>query len=163
MTIIKDAQGVEYVGIGMHYDDMPVGRVFRTVGRTLTESDLVNFVNATGFTEVLFTNVEFIKEESDIKGRVVPGALVYSMSEGLLMQACMQHTGFAFLEMELKVEKPTMVGDTIYVECAVIEARPSASRQDRGLVRTRNRVINQHGQTVMVYTPLRLVKRAVHG
>lgn len=162
MATIKDANGVEYVGIGMHYDDMPVGRQFRTVGRTLTESDLVSFVNATGFTEVLFTNTEFIKEESDIKGRLVPGALVYSMAEGLLMQAAMQHTGFAFLEMELKVEKPTLVGDTIYVECTVIDARPSASRKDRGLVRTRNRVVNQHGQAVMVYTPLRLVKRGLN-
>jgi acyl dehydratase len=161
MTALRDEKGVEFVGIGMHYDELPVGRVFRTVGRTLTEADLVSFVNATGFTEVLFTNTEFIREESDIKGRLVPGALVYSMAEGLLMQAAMQHTGFAFLEMEMKVERPTLVGDTIYVECTVTECRPSTSRQDRGLVRTRNQIINQRGETVMVYTPLRFVKRAV--
>lgn len=161
MTVLRDEKGVEFVGIGMHYDELPVGRVFRTVGRTLTEADLVSFVNATGFTEVLFTNTEFIREESDIKGRLVPGALVYSMAEGLLMQAAMQHTGFAFLEMEMKVERPTLVGDTIYVECTVTECRASTSRQDRGLVRTRNQIINQRGETVMVYTPLRFVKRAV--
>ena len=159
MRTFKDKNGVEIVGIGMHYEEMPIGRVFRTVGRTITEADLVNFVNATGFTEVLFTNQEFLKEESDIKGRVVPGALVYCMCEGLLMQVAMQHTGFAFLEMNLKVDGPTFVGDTVYVECTVTEARKSASRGDRGLIRTTHRVINQRGEQVLTYTPLRFVKR----
>jgi hypothetical protein len=40
--------------------------------------------------EVLFTNVEFLKTESAIKGRVLPAALVYSFAEGLLIQAAMQ-------------------------------------------------------------------------
>lgn len=159
MYTLKDKNGVEYVGLGMHYEELPVGRKFRTVGRTITEADLVNFVNATGFTEVLFTDTEFLKEQSDIKGRVLPGALVYTMAEGLLMQSTMQHTGFAFLEMSLKVEAPTVAGDTIYVECTVVEARESKTRADRGLVRTANRVINQHGVTVLTYDPLRFVKR----
>ena len=53
---------------------------------------------------------------------------------------------------------PTCVGDTIHVECEVIEAR-TTSKGDRGLVRSRNRVINQHGHDVLVYTPLRLLRR----
>lgn len=157
---VTDARGVEYVGLGKFFEDLPLGYTFRTVGRTITEADLVAFVNATGFTEVLFTNVEFLKEESDIQGRVLPGALVYSMAEGLLMQAAMQHTGFAFLEMDLKVHRPTFAGDTIHVVCEVTEARPSSSRPDRGLVRTRNHIINQHGDTVLTYSPLRFVARA---
>ena len=43
-------------------------------------------------------------------------------------------------------------------ECEVIEAR-TTSKGDRGLVRSRNRVINQHGHDVLVYTPLRLLRR----
>jgi acyl dehydratase len=155
----RDKDGIEIVGLGMHFDELPVGRVFKTVGRTITEADLVAFVNATGFTEVLFTNTEFLREASDIKGRVVPGALVYSMAEGLLMQAAMQHTGFAFLEMALKVHAPTFVGNTIHVVCEVTEARTSQSRADRGLVRTLNKVINEKNEVVMTYTPLRFVKR----
>ncbi len=159
MLALKDEHGIDYVGLGMHYDELPPGRRFRTVGRTITEADLVNFVNSTGFTEVLFTDTEFIREESDIAGRPVPGALVYCMAEGLLMQSAMQHTGFAFLEMSLQVKAPTVVGDRIYVTCEVTQARPSRSRPDRGLVRTLNRVINQQGITVMTYDPLRFVKR----
>jgi acyl dehydratase len=38
----------------------------------------------------------------------------------------------------------------------VIEQRP-ASKGGRGLVRTRNSIINQKGETVLVYAPLRLM------
>ncbi len=148
----------EVVGLGLHYEDLPVGRKFRTIARTVTESDLVAFINATGMTEVLFTDVEFLAHESDIKGRPVPGALAYTFAEGLLTQSTMQHTGFAFLHMELTIENPCRVGDTIHVECEVVESRRSKSRPNRGLVRTSNRVVKHDGTTVLTYTPLRMVK-----
>ncbi|MBL6598261.1 MAG: acyl dehydratase, partial [Alphaproteobacteria bacterium] len=48
---------------------------------------------------------------------------------------------------------------TIHVECEVVEAR--LTRQPgRGLVRTRNRIMNQRGECVITYTPLRMVKRS---
>jgi acyl dehydratase len=149
---------METVGLGLFYEDLPVGRQFRTIGRTVTEADITNFVNCTGMVEVLFTNREFLAHESDIRGRPAPGALVYAFAEGLLVQATMQHTGLAFLHMELTVESPVLAGDTIHAECEVIEARPSRSRPGRGLVRTRVRVKKQDGATALVYTPLRLVR-----
>lgn len=146
------------VGLGMYFEDLPVGAEFKTIGRTVTETDITNFVNATGMVEVLFTNLEFLREESDIQGRVAPGALAYCFAEGLLTQSTMQHTGFAFLEMHLKVEGPTLAGDTIHVECEVMEARRSKSRPGRGLVRTQNRVVKQDGTVVLTYSPLRMIK-----
>ena len=149
---------MKIVGLGLFFEDLPVGRQFRTIGRTVTEADIVNFCNCTGNTEVLFTNLEFLRLESDIKGRPVPGALTYCMAEGLLAQATMQHTGFAFLHMELNIESPVLAGDTIHVEVEVIDARLSRSRPGRGLVRTRNRVVKEDGAVALVYTPLRMVK-----
>jgi acyl dehydratase len=149
---------METVGIGFYFEDLPVGRQFQTVGRTVTETDIVGFINAIGMTEVLFTNIEFLKHESDIKGRVAPGSLIFCLAEGLLSQATMQKTGYAFLNMELDIKGPVFAGDTIHVECEVIEARRSQSRPNRGLVRTRNRIIKQDGTLVQVYTPLRMVK-----
>ncbi len=149
---------METVGLGLYFEDLPVGRQFRTIGRTVTEADITAFINCTGMVEVLFTNLEFLERESDIKRRVVPAAMVYAFAEGLLVQATMQHTGFAFLHMELTVESPVVAGDTIHAECEVIEARRSKSRPGRGLVRTRVRVVKQDGATALVYTPLRMVK-----
>jgi acyl dehydratase len=154
------AEGGEYevLGLGLCLEDLPVGRKFRTIGRTLTEADLVHFIGVTGMTEVLFSNLEFLRHESAIKARVVPAAMVYSFAEGLLAQATLQHTGFAFLHMEMEVKAPTLAGDTIHVECEVIESRRSRSRPERGLVRTLNRVRQQDGTVVLTYTPLRMVK-----
>ncbi len=149
---------METVGIGFHFEDVPVGRKFQTIGRTVTETDIVNFVNCTGMVEVLFTNLEFLKQDSDIKGRLAPAALVYTFAEGLLVQATMQHTGYAFLNMQLDVKSPVFAGDTIHVECEVTEARLT-SKGDRGLVRFANRVVNQRGETVLAYDPLRMLKK----
>ena len=149
---------METVGLGLCFEDLPVGRQFKTIGRTVTEADITNFVNCTGMVEVLFTNTEFLAQESDIKGRPAPGALVYAFAEGLLVQSTMQHTGLAFLHMELTVESPVIAGDTIHAECEIIEARRSKSRPGRGLVRTRVRVVKQDGTTALTYTPLRLVR-----
>ncbi|MEI8264470.1 MAG: acyl dehydratase [Betaproteobacteria bacterium] len=149
---------METVGLGLHFEDMPIGRCFRTTGRTVTEPDLVNYINCIGLVEVLFTNGEFREKESDIKGRLVPAMLAHGFAEGLLVQATMQHTGFAFLQLELKVENPCFVGDTVHVEVEVLEARLSKSRPGRGIVRTRNRVVKQDGTIVLTYCPTRMIK-----
>ena len=148
---------MDIVGLGLYFEDLPVGKTFRTVGRTVTEADITNFVNCTGLVEVLFTDLEFLQNETGFKGRLAPAALGYSFAEGLLAQATMQHTGFAFLNMELNVENPLFAGDTMHVECEVIEARLTR-KPGRGLVRTRNRVVKQDGTVALTYTPLRMVK-----
>ena len=33
---------LETVGLGFYYEDLEVGRRFKTIGRTVTESDIVN-------------------------------------------------------------------------------------------------------------------------
>lgn len=149
---------MELLGVGLYFEDLYQGRQFRTVGRTITETDIISFVNCTGMVEILFTDVEFQKNDSDIKGRLAPAALGYTIAEGLLIQATMQYTAYAFLHMDFNVKGPLFAGDTIHVECEVIEARLSKSKAQRGLVRTRNVIRKQTGEEVVVYTPLRMVK-----
>lgn len=146
-----------YVGLGIPFEEWTVGRRFRTVGRTVTDADITNFVCVTGMLEVLFTNLDYLENESLIKGRLAPGALVYSFAEGLLMQSVMQHTGLAFLGMELKVNSPTFAGDTIHVECECTAARPT-SKPGRGIVTAIVNVVNQKGEIPLTYTVTRMVK-----
>ncbi|HEX7054058.1 MAG TPA: acyl dehydratase [Burkholderiales bacterium] len=142
------------VGRGFSFEDLRPGFRFRTHRRTIAEADVAAFVNLTWLTEELFA----VADDADraIKGRPVPGALVYSFAEGLLLPT-MQDTGLAFLGCTLDVKGPTRVGDTIHVEAEVIEHRLT-SKRDRGLVRFANKVINQRGETVLEYDPLRLLK-----
>jgi acyl dehydratase len=150
---------METVGLGLHFEELPIGRSFRTLGRTITEPDIVGFIGVTGMTEVLFTDLQYLKDEAGYPGRLVPGALVFCFAEGLLMQATIQKTGLAFLGMDFEVRAPTFAGDTIHVECEVVESRASASRPDRGVVRTHNRVLTHDGRLVLEYRPARMIKR----
>jgi acyl dehydratase len=147
----------ELVGLGFHVEDLPVGRRFRTIGRTVTEADITAFVGATGMVEALFTDLDHAATESALPGRVAPGALVYSFAEGLVLNATGQHTGLAFLGMQLDVHRPTVAGDTIHVRCEVTASRLT-SRPGRGIVTTRNEIVNQRGETVVTYTPTRMMK-----
>src|SRR6476660_1110869 len=138
------------VGRGFSFEDLKVGFRFRTHRRTIGEADVAAFINLTWLTEELFTVSDDTARA--IKGRPVPGALVYSFAEGLLLPT-MQDTGLAFLNATIDVKGPTLVGDTIHVESEVIEARLT-SKGDRGLVRFANKVVNQAGVTVLEYNPL---------
>ena len=137
------------IGHGYCWNDLEVGFKFRTLNRTITEADLVGFINATGM-------LETFEHEGGIKGRFVPAALPYCLMEGLLCQTVQQMTGLALLEIEKKVLKPTLIGDTIHCEVEVTAIKPT-SRGNRGVVTTVNNIVNQRGDTVITYKAARMM------
>ncbi|MBV1896383.1 MAG: MaoC family dehydratase N-terminal domain-containing protein [Rhodobacteraceae bacterium] len=141
---------------GYFYNELEVGASFRTRSRTVTESDLVGFCNLTWMTESLFTDTTHARDGASKLGQVIPGVMVYAMAEGLLTYA-MEGTGLAFLHADFSVKGPTHVGDTIHVEAEIIEMRPT-SKPGRGLVRSRNRVLNAEGNECIIYEPLRMLR-----
>jgi len=140
----------------VYWDDLAVGDDWRTPARTITEPDLVSWLNLTWLTEPLFTDLND-RSESAIAGRFVPGAMIFAFSEGLTFGA-VKVKGLAFMHSDLEVKRPTFVGDTIHVHSTVTELR-ATSKKGRGLARTRNDVINQHGEIVISYTALRMMLR----
>ena len=134
---------------------MQPGDAFHTYGRTLADHDITAFCNVVGFVEPLFTDAEYRKRHSAMQGFAAPAALVYAVAEGLTLAGTAHGTGLAFLHTELDVKAPVLGGDTIRVQIEITEAR--ATSKGRGLVRSRNTVVNQRGETVMIYTPLRLM------
>ena len=144
------------VGLGIAFDELKAGDVFRTINRTITEADLVNFINATGMVEMIFTDATYAGQGAIQGARPAPGALCYTFAEGLLVQATMQHTGLAMLETTLKVLGPTNVGDTIHVEVEVLSVRPT-SKGNRGIVKTKNDIVNQNGEVVATYDATRMM------
>lgn len=144
------------VGIGFYWNDLKVGDRFRTLNRTITEPDIVNFIGVTGMVETLFTDLTFSGHHGALKGRVVPAACTYAIIEGLLCQATMQTTGLALLEIEKKVLKPVFAGDTVHAEVEVTAVRPTREG-NRGIVTTTNDILNQHGETVITYRAVRMM------
>ena len=154
-TIQSDQGRGFLIGRGYYYDELKPGTRFYTMGRTITEADLVNFVNLGWLIEDGFVSV--IPETLlAFQGRVIPGCMIYVFSEGLLGPT-MQFTGQAFLHTELNHKAPCRVGDTIHVEVEILESRRT-SKGNRGIVRSRNRVLNQHGELLLEYNPLRMMK-----
>ena len=143
-------------GIGFYWNDLSVGDKFKTLNRTITEPDIVNFIGVTGMVETLFTDLSFSEEHGVMQGRVVPAACTYTIIEGLLCQATMQTTGLALLEIEKKVLKPVFAGDTVHAEVEVTAVRPT-SKGNRGIVTTTNDVLNQHGEKVITYRAVRMM------
>lgn len=144
------------LGRGFYWQELKPGDLFRTYGRTITSTDLCNFVATAGMIEVLFTNAEYRRNQAAMKGEVCPGALVFSIAEALSLNATAQETGLAFLGVEMVVRGPTVAGDTVSVQIEVLESRKE-SKGTRGLVRTRNIVRNQRDEVILEYTVLRLM------
>src|SRR3546814_11231217 len=47
-----------------YWQDMEVGRTFKTIGRSVFETDVLSFTGVTGMNELLFNNLEYIEHES---------------------------------------------------------------------------------------------------
>jgi acyl dehydratase len=147
------------IGEGLNFEAHAIGATYRTLGRTVSETDIVNFVNLGGFNEPLFMDMEFVARESLFKRRAAPGALTFALSEGLIMQTGLIHgTGMAWLGGEIKVVAPVLEGDTIRVDVEIV-AKRETRKPDRGIVTYRHRVLNQRDQVVLEATIQRMIRR----
>jgi acyl dehydratase len=142
------------LGRGFFWQDLSEGQKFRTFRRTVTETDLIGFINVTGMLEAIFIDAEY--EESAMHGRPVPGALTYTLIEGFILQSMIQGTGLAMLELKQKIHAPVQVGDTIDAVIEVTDIRPT-SKHGRAVVTSIINVFNQKDECVMTYEATRLL------
>ncbi len=144
---------------GLYFEDFIEGKTLYTSSRTVTETDLVTFTTLCGFFEPLFMDQDYVESETPFKKRIAPGALTFSLSEGLaILSGILYKTGMAFLGVEMEVLKPVFIGDTLTVEIEVINKRET-KKTDRGIVTYLHRVINQNSEQVMEYKIKRMIKR----
>ncbi|MBI4247083.1 MAG: MaoC family dehydratase N-terminal domain-containing protein [Candidatus Rokubacteria bacterium] len=147
------------LGRGLTFEGTSVGARYRTLARTVSETDIVNFVNLCGFTEPLFLDMEYVKKESVFGRRAAPGALTFALSEGLIMQTGLIHgTGMAWLGGEVRVVAPVLEGDTLHVEIEVVDKRET-KKADRGIVTYQHRVLNQRDEVVLEARLQRMIRR----
>ncbi|MCU4121134.1 MaoC family dehydratase [Variovorax sp. N23] len=142
------------LGRGFVWQDLHVGQRMRTYRRTVTETDLVNFIGITGMLEAIFIDAAY--EGAAIAGRPVPAALTYTLIEGFILQTMIQGTGLAMLELVQKIHAPVRVGDSIDAVVEVTGIRPT-SRGGRAIVDSRITVFNQEDRCVMHYDARRLL------
>ena len=146
----------------------PVGRFFEdrsrdvahTASRTITETDIVNFMGLSGVFEELHMSLEYIKKHSIFGRRVSPGPLTFIIAEGLAVQSgLIHHTGMALLGINnLAYRAPVFCNDTIRVEMEVLSKRET-SKLDRGIVTFRHTIRNQDDAVVLEMEKMRMIRR----
>jgi acyl dehydratase len=148
---------MQTLGLGFTWEQLAPGQRYRTLKRSVTETDLVMFTGVTGMLETIFTDRTFAADKGGaIQGQFVPAALTYGLIEGLICQSMIQGTGLAMLELKKTVLAPVRVGDTVHAEIEILSVRPT-SKGNRGIVVSRIDVKNQHGDVVMSYEATRML------
>jgi len=137
-----------------------LGEKFVTPGRTITEADIVIFAGLSGDWTELHTNAEYMKK-SQFGQRIAHGMLTLSVASGLVLRAkeLPDFEILAFLGMDnVKFTAPVFIGDTIRVEMEIVEARPSKSRANAGILRFKNIVKNQKNEVVATFESALMIK-----
>lgn len=133
---------------GMYFEEFAPGQKIVTVGRTVTEHDVVTFAGLSGDYNQIHTDAEFSKT-TPFGQRVAHGLCVLSMASGLAMRTgILEGTVLAFREVnEWKFSLPVFIGDTIHVELEVTETK-AFPRLGGGLAVITLYVKNQKEETV---------------
>lgn len=142
-----------------YFEDFTVGASYETHARTVTETDIVTFVNLFGFFEPLFIDMEFVKNQSLFGSRIAPGSFTFALAEGMTIQSGLVRGGMALLGVqEMKIPAPLHCGDTVHVKVTVLSKRET-SKPDRGIVTFLQQVVNHKGDLLLEYTVNRMIRR----
>jgi len=145
--------------LGRFFEDFSVGDVYRhPLGRTITEADNVWFTLLTMNTNPMHLDARYA-ERSEFGRILVNSALTVAIVSG---QSVIDTSQLAFANLgweEIRLSHPVFVGDTLYSESQVLEARESESRPDAGVVTIRTRGLNQDGDEVIRFRRAFLVYR----
>src|SRR6266852_8507760 len=134
----------------MYFEEFTVGMEHVTCGRTITEADVMIFAGLSGDFIELHTNEEYAKQ-GPFGRRIAHGLLTLSISSGLTVRMnLITDTVVAFYGIDkLRFVKPVFLGDTITVKKTVFDTVSKSSVM--GVVTFDTTVVNQHGETVLVY------------
>ena len=135
--------------MGRYFEDFREGEEIRTLARTVTETDIVNFCGFSGDFNPLHTDAEYAAKQP-FKGRIAHGMCGFSIATGLLVRTnILEGTILAFFGIEnWRFKQPIMIGDTIHAIARVAEKKET-SKPDRGLIVFDFDVINQKETSVM--------------
>jgi acyl dehydratase len=142
-----------------YFEDFEVGKTIEIGSRSVTEEEIIAF--AKQFDPQPF-HVDKAAAEKSIYGGIIAsgwhtcGMIMRLMVDEFLLEAA--SLGSPGVD-EVRWLKPVRGGDTLTVTSTVLEARPSTSKSDRGMVVTLWRASNQHGELVATIKGMSLFGR----
>ena len=139
------------------FEDYVIGTVRETMGRTVTEADVVLHAGQTGDFYPHHMDAEWCKTQA-FGQRVAHGTLIFSMAVGMGAGE-INPVAFSYGYDRLRFVRPVFIGDTIHVRITVHDKRDHAKRSDLGMVVERVEALNQDEAVVLVSDHLLLVER----
>lgn len=130
---------------GLYFEEFEPGDQVESVGRTVTEADVVNFASLSGDWNLIHTDAEYSKTQH-FGQRVAHGLLVLSIASGQAVRlGFMEDTVIAFRGLAWRFTKPVFIGDTVHLRVTVEDKKPMP-RLGGGVVDFKMEVVNQNGE-----------------
>src|SRR5262245_4702273 len=137
---------MSFSSIHLYFDDLEVGQEWTSGGRTVTESDIVNFAGFSGDFNPIHIDAEFAKS-TPFRRPIAHGFAVFSIASGLGVMTPPLRT-LAMLRVRVwNFVLPVFAGDTIKCTSRVIE-KTLRGRGRRGEVVWYRGINNQDGKVV---------------
>jgi acyl dehydratase len=143
----------------LYFEDFPPGDVRESPARTITHAEIVGF--ASQFDPQPFHLDDEAARRSIYGGLLASGWHTCAILMRLMWETFLKDTvslGSPGVD-EIRWLKPVRPGDTLRARFTVIEATPSRSKPDRGVIRSVSEIFNQHGEVVMTLRGLGMYGR----
>ncbi len=140
------------------FEDYEIGEARTTVGRTITEADIVLHAGQTGDFFPHHMDAEWMKTQPAGQ-RIAHGTLILSVAVGMTA-GDINPQSMSYGYDKIRFIKPVFIGDTITVRAEITEKSDHKRMpQTHGYVHELVTVVNQHDETVLVLTHLYLVNK----
>jgi len=143
--------------VSRHFDDYTVGSTRETLGRTITEADIVIHAGQTGDFYPHHVDAEWCKTQP-FGQRMAHGTLIFSVAVGMTAGE-VNPEAFSYGYDRLRFIRPVFIGDTLHVRVTIKEKRDNPKSPRHGMVVELCEVFNQKSETVLACEHLLMVLR----
>lgn len=146
--------------MAIYFDDLAEGDTDSFGAYDVTESEILEFAGQYD-PQWFHTDVDRAESESIYGGLIASGWHTASMTMRMIVDHHLEDAmALGALGVDdLRWPNPVFPGETLSVESEVVETRASESRDDRGIVKTHTRTVNQDGDPKMEMTSIVLYAR----
>ncbi len=134
-----------------YFEDYEIGQEFTAGPYEVTAEEIIDF--ATKYDPQYFHTDPEAAKDSVYGGLIASGWHSCGIAMRLMLEAYLKdHVGQGSPGVEeIRWKLPVRPGDRLTLHSRIIDMRPSASREDRGIVQGAHSLRNQDGQEVMSY------------
>lgn len=139
------------------FEELEIGAVRETIGRTITETDVVLHAGHTGDFYPHHMDAEFARG-TPFGQRIAHGTMTFAIAIGMKAAVVNPHS-FTYGFDRLRFPRPVFIGDTLRVRVTLAEKQDDPKRPRYGRCIERVEAVNQRGEVVLACDHVALVER----